>query len=164
MDLVAPEGTVYLGGALCPVLGRLANGNDLASHQVTLCRLPFPAGGDQPRGMAVLPLPAQPAHGRGDAGRARHHREPRERAEGECSKIGGVRRGRYDRPALPSRQRSASASSHRGMTPNLATVPAARAAAVIDMKTLRLTIISSRFAAWHSQNGPVANFSRPVCG
>ena len=28
------------------------------------------------------------------------------------------------RAALPSRQRSASASSHRGMTPNLATVPA----------------------------------------
>ena len=27
------------------------------------------------------------------------------------------------RAALPSRQRSASASSHRGMTPNLATVP-----------------------------------------
>src|SRR4051795_8639295 len=29
------------------------------------------------------------------------------------------------RAALPSRQRSASASSHRGMTPNLATVPTA---------------------------------------
>src|SRR4051794_36104890 len=47
----------------------------------------------------------------------------RARALRECSEIGGVRRGRYDRPALPSRQRSASASSHRGMTPNLATVP-----------------------------------------
>src|SRR3954447_11289480 len=71
---------VNLGGAWRADPGRVGNRNELALCQVTLCRLPFPAGGDQPRGLAVLPLPAQPAHGRGDAGRARHHREPRERA------------------------------------------------------------------------------------
>src|SRR3954471_24944184 len=70
------EGTVNLGGAWRADPGRVGNRNELALRQVTLCRLPFPTGGDQPRGMAVLPLPAQLAHGRGDAGRARHHREP----------------------------------------------------------------------------------------
>src|SRR4051812_1782942 len=73
-------GTVNLGGAWRADPGRVGNRNEPALCQVTLCRLPFPAGGDQPRGMAVLPLPAEPAYGRRDAGRTRHHRQPRERA------------------------------------------------------------------------------------
>ena len=39
---------------------------------------PLSGRGHQPRGLAVLPLPAQPAHGRGDAGRPRHHRQPQD--------------------------------------------------------------------------------------
>ena len=48
-------------------------------------RLPSPATpatgfrrDHQLRGLAILSLPAQPAHGRGDAGRARHRRQPQE--------------------------------------------------------------------------------------
>src|SRR5512144_955243 len=51
-----PAGTVNLGGAWRADPGRVGNRNELALCQVTLCRLPFPAGGDQPRGMAVFPL------------------------------------------------------------------------------------------------------------
>src|SRR5215210_5060528 len=54
--------------------------NEPASRQVALCRPPLPGRGHQPRRLAVLPLPTQPAHGRGDAGRPRHRREPRDRA------------------------------------------------------------------------------------
>ena len=57
-------GTVNLGGAWRADLGRVGNRNELALRQVTLCRLPFPAGGDQPHCLAVFPLPAQLAHGR----------------------------------------------------------------------------------------------------
>src|SRR3954453_21767659 len=39
---------------------------------------PLSGRGHQPRGLAVLPLPAQPAHGRGDAGRPQHHRQPQD--------------------------------------------------------------------------------------
>src|SRR5689334_9780971 len=41
---------------------------------------PVPARGRRPRRPAVLQLPAEPAHGRGAAGRPRRHREPRDRA------------------------------------------------------------------------------------
>ena len=37
-----------LGRAWRADSGGVGNRNELASHQVTLCRLPFPAGGDQP--------------------------------------------------------------------------------------------------------------------
>src|SRR3954465_4540545 len=67
MRLSAFQGTVNLGGAWRADLGRVSNRNELARRQVTLCRLPFPAGGDQPRCLAVFPLPAQLPHGRGDA-------------------------------------------------------------------------------------------------
>src|SRR4051795_6676708 len=98
-------GTVNLGGAWRADLGRVGNRNELASHQVPLCRLSFPAGGDQPRCLAVFPLPAQLAHGRGDAGRARHYREPRERAAV----------GAQVRPGLRQPDPAASAGGRRQM-------------------------------------------------
>ena len=57
--------------------GRVAERDDNACLS-QLCRPPVSGRGHQPRRLAVLPLPAQPAHGRGDAGRARHHRQPRD--------------------------------------------------------------------------------------
>ncbi|CAA9261189.1 MAG: Mobile element protein, partial [uncultured Craurococcus sp.] len=53
---------------------------ELAIRCVALCGLPLPGRGHQPRRLAVLPLPTQPAHGRRDAGSARHRRQPRDRA------------------------------------------------------------------------------------
>src|SRR3954452_1898688 len=50
-------GTVNLGGAWRADVGRVDNRNELVSRQVILCRLPFPAGGDQPRGMLYFRFP-----------------------------------------------------------------------------------------------------------
>src|SRR3954449_8479558 len=51
--------------------GRVGGRHDIRS-QVTLRRLPFSRRGHQPRRLALLPLSAEPAHGRRDAGRPRH--------------------------------------------------------------------------------------------
>ncbi len=59
--------------------GRVAEWDDSACLP-QLRRPPVSGRDHQPRGLALLPLPAQLAHGRGDAGRSRHHRQPRERA------------------------------------------------------------------------------------
>src|SRR3954471_13575052 len=80
MCLKTPHGTVNLGGAWRAEAGRVGNWNELALRPVTLCRLSLSRRGHQPRGVALLPLPAEPTHGRGDAGRARYPREPRDRA------------------------------------------------------------------------------------
>src|SRR3954454_19792546 len=74
----ARNGTVKLaagGGGR----GRVAKRDD-NTCLAQLRRPPVSGRDHQPRGLAVFPLPAQPAHGRGDAGCTRHHREPRERA------------------------------------------------------------------------------------
>ncbi|CAA9232248.1 MAG: Mobile element protein, partial [uncultured Acetobacteraceae bacterium] len=65
---------------------------ELTDRRAPLCRLPLPGGGDQPGGVAVFPLPPQPAHGRGDAGRARHLRQSRDRAAVGAPVRPGVRR------------------------------------------------------------------------
>ena len=59
---------------LGPVDGR----NEPASCQIPLCRPSLPGRGDQPGGVAVLSLPARPAHGRGNAGGTRHCGQPRD--------------------------------------------------------------------------------------
>src|SRR5258708_21371900 len=45
-----------------------------------LCRLPVPARCDHLRGVAVLPFPAEPAHGPGTAGRPWHRSDLRDGA------------------------------------------------------------------------------------
>src|SRR5579884_1632396 len=75
LDLIE-DGTVKLSEAWQAGSGPVSSRNELASRQVALCRLPLPGRGDQPSRLALLLLPAQPAHGRGDAGGARHPRQP----------------------------------------------------------------------------------------
>src|SRR5215208_3805655 len=53
-------GTVNLGGAWRAGPGQVGGRNELTSHQVALCRVSVSTGGDQPGGLAVFPLPAQP--------------------------------------------------------------------------------------------------------
>src|SRR5215212_1870871 len=67
------------GGAWRGGPGRVGGWHDTHS-QVTLRRLPLSGRGHQPRRVALLPLPPEPAHGRRDAGRPRHRGEPRDRA------------------------------------------------------------------------------------
>src|SRR4051812_4774612 len=67
------------GGAWRGRSRRVGGRHDIR-HQVTLCRLPLSRRGHQPRRLALLPLSAEPAHGRRDAGGPRHRREPRDRA------------------------------------------------------------------------------------
>src|SRR5215207_2868097 len=66
------------GGAWRRGSGRV--GGRHGTHQVTLRRRPLSRRGHQPRRVAVLPLSPEPAHGRRNAGRPRHRREPRDRA------------------------------------------------------------------------------------
>src|SRR4051812_27765222 len=63
-------GTVNLGGAWRGRLGRVGGRHDTRS-QVTVRRLPLSGRGHQPHRLALLPLSAEPAHGRRDAGRPR---------------------------------------------------------------------------------------------
>src|SRR3954463_13409674 len=60
--------------------GRVGGQNELTSHQVALCRVSVSTGGDQPRRLAVFPLPPQLAHGRGDAGGPWYRGQPRDGA------------------------------------------------------------------------------------
>ncbi|CAA9518811.1 MAG: Mobile element protein, partial [uncultured Sphingomonas sp.] len=84
---------------------------ELAGPQVALCGAPLPGRGHQPGGVALLPLPARPAHGRGDAGRARHRRQPRDRAAMGAQVRPGVRQpdlppaGPWRRQVAPGRSR-----------------------------------------------------------
>src|SRR3954465_4068268 len=70
-----PEAPSTWGGAWRGRLGRVGGGHDI-HRQVPLRRLSLSGRGHQPRRLALLPLPAEPAHGRRDAGRPRHRREP----------------------------------------------------------------------------------------
>src|SRR4051812_10452681 len=63
------------GGAWRGRPGRVGDEHDIRS-QVTLRRLSLSGRSHQPRRLAVLPLSAQPAHGRRDAGGPRPRREP----------------------------------------------------------------------------------------
>ena len=71
--------------------GPLWRRNEPASRQVALCGPPLPGRGHQPRGLALLSLPARPAHGLGDAGGAGHRRQPRDRAAVGAQVRPGVR-------------------------------------------------------------------------
>jgi hypothetical protein len=98
-----PYGTVKLaacGGGR----GRVAERDDSACLP-QIRRPPVSGRGHQPRGLALLPLPAQPAHGRGDAGRARHHRQPRD----------GAAVGAQVRPGVRQPDPAASACDRRQM-------------------------------------------------
>src|SRR5205807_342870 len=68
------------------------------AEQALLRRPPVPAGGHRPRRLALLPFPAEPADGRGDAGGAGHHRQPRDGAAVEPQVRPGVRQP--DSPAV----------------------------------------------------------------
>jgi polar amino acid transport system substrate-binding protein len=70
------RGTVKLAGCGAGP-GRIGGYNDDA-HPFPLHRPPLSAGSHRPRRLALLPVPARPAHGRGDAGRPRHRRQPRD--------------------------------------------------------------------------------------
>src|SRR3954468_3685766 len=85
--------------------GRLPAAHDAAEHAL-LRRSPVPAGGHQPRRVALLPLPARPAHGRGAAGRPRHQRQPRDGAAVGAQVRPGLRE-RDPPPAAPSRRQVA---------------------------------------------------------
>src|SRR4051794_15311798 len=97
-------GTVKLGRAWRAGPGWVGSWDELASRQVALRRAPLPAGGDQPSGLALLSLPAQPTHGRGDAGRLRHHRHPRDGAAAGPQVRPGVRQPDPPEAALRGRQ------------------------------------------------------------
>src|SRR4051812_21133984 len=73
--LLGGEAPSIWGGAWRGGPGRVGGRHDIR-HQVTLCRLPLSRRGHQPRRLALLPLSAEPTHGRRDAGRPRHRREP----------------------------------------------------------------------------------------
>src|SRR4028119_1763194 len=66
---------------LPPRLAPLATGLERAGPHVARCGAPLSGRGHQPCRLALLPLPARPAHGRGDAGRKGHHRKPRGRRD-----------------------------------------------------------------------------------
>src|SRR3954447_1427995 len=97
------DGTVKLARWVARRRGSRLSGRDDASRPIALRRPPVPAGGHQPRGLALLPLPARPADGRGAAGRPRHHRQPRDRAP----------MGAEVRPGLRERDPPAAAPSRR---------------------------------------------------
>jgi hypothetical protein len=75
-SLACRRGTVKLA-ACRGGRGRVAKRDDNACLP-QLRRPPFPGRGHQLRGLAVFPLPAQPTHGQRNAGRSRHHRQPRD--------------------------------------------------------------------------------------
>jgi len=67
-----------------------------------LRRRPLPGRGHQPRRPALLPLPAQPAHGGRAAGRARHHGQPRlSREADQRAPVGAEVRARLRQPGPP---------------------------------------------------------------
>src|SRR3954469_5549717 len=71
--------------------------------------------------MAVFPIPAQLAHGRRDAGRARHHRQPR-----ECAAMGA-----QVRPGICQPDPAASACVRRQMMEWMPLLTASRCAKVV---------------------------------
>src|SRR5512132_1274125 len=60
----------------------------------------------QPRDLALFPLPAEPAHGRGDAGRPRHRRQSRDGAAVGAEVWPGVRERDPAAPATARRTAS----------------------------------------------------------
>src|SRR5438094_5684840 len=59
-------------------VARVNGRDDDDGSRPDLCRLSLPRGDHQLRGMAVFSVPVEPAHGRGDAGRARHFGDARD--------------------------------------------------------------------------------------
>src|SRR3954466_2939747 len=70
---IARTGTVKLSGVrLCGSGGGRVSVPDDDIPRPALCRLSLSGRTHQLRGVALFPLPAEPAYGRGDAGGARH--------------------------------------------------------------------------------------------
>ena len=83
------------------------SGPDDKARSEPICRSPLSARDHQPRGLVIFPLPAEPADGRGDAGRPRHRSQSR----------GGAAVGAEVWPGVRERDPASPAASRRQVAP-----------------------------------------------